>query len=243
MEDVKDQTVEIQETVTPEENKEHEVEHVLNSVSDEYLNKKKRTRTITYSALLSVILALATIIIILSSIRVDLKPKFISDPSSYSIYISGTEKMYIDEGSEEYEEFYKAYKDSFNISYLSALFTGKLGAYKIEESTNQFYSNGTAKTGMSNILKTALGNNYVKLSYATEQQVKKANGDIYYSIYHSTEYDLKYEDVYFTLNTENKDSNLTFYFGTTGTGSGYTITKISVRANTYALYDFVTENN
>lgn len=232
---------EVKDEVLAEKN--DDIDTVLNSVSDEYISKKKRKRKITYSTLLSVLLAIATIIIVLASIRVDLKPSFLTHPSSYSIYISGSEKMYIDETSEEYEEFYKAYSNSFNVSYLSALFTGKLGEYKIEESPdkgNKFYANETNKTGISSTLSTALGSNYIKLEYFEEQQVKKANGDTYYSAYNSVE-ELRFEDVYFPLNTENKDSDLTFYLGTVGAGNGYTITKITVRANTFALYEFATQ--
>jgi len=226
MEEVKDQV------------KEENIDNVLSSVNDEYLSKKKRIKKITYSIILSIVFALATIIIVMSSIRVDLKPTFINNPSSYSVYIAGTEKMYIDETSKEYDEFYSLYNNSFNISYLTALFTGKLGSYKIEETLEDFYSNESTKTGMSSALKTSIGNNYIKLSYTEAQQLKYADGKDYYSAYNSTKA-LIYEDVYFTLNTENKDSDLTFYFGTKGATSKHTITKITVRANTFALYLFV----
>ncbi len=218
----------------------NDVDSVMNSVSDEYLKKKKRTRNIVYTTILSVLLAVAMIVIVMSSITVGLKPSFIGNPSSYSIYINGSEKKYIDESSAEYDEFYDIYSKSFNVSYLSALFTGKLGGYQIEETLDAFYSNSTDKTGISNALSTLLGSNYVKLEFAGEKPIKKANGEVYKSIY-NTNCELVFEDVYFTINSENADKDLTFYFGTTGIGMGYTITKISIRANTSALYEFATD--
>ncbi len=241
MDEIKDQELQSEEIMSkPEENN---ADNVLNTVSDEYLTKKKRTRKITYSTILSIIFAIATIIIVMSSVRVDLKPTFIENPSYYSIFISKNEKMHIDETGEYYEEFYDKYQNSFNVSYLTALFTGKLGAYKIEETSDKFYLNETNKSGISKTLESLLGNHYVKLSYLNEQQMKTADGKVYYSVFNSNEYDLKYEDIYFNITSENVDSELTFYFGTTGAGLGYTITKITVRANTYELYKFATENN
>lgn len=240
MDEVKMQEVENQEQTSAPEN---DVDKVLNSVSDEYLNKKKKKRKITYSSILGFIFIIATIIIVMSSVRVDLKPAFIKDPSSYTIYINKEQGKRIDESDAEYDEFYKIYKNSFNVSYLTALFTGKLGDYKIEETREKFYANESAKTGISTSLSNYLGDNYIWLSYLNEQQMKSADGKVYYSIFNTNEYDLKFEDVYFTINNKNADNELTFYFGTTGAGMGYTITKITVRANTYSLYEFATKIN
>ncbi len=216
-------------------------EKILQSVSDEYLQKKKRKKNIIYTTILSVLLAIATIIIVMSSITVGLKPAFIGNPTSYTIYINGSEKKYIDETYEKYDEFYKIYSQSFNVSYLSALFTGKLGGYEIEETLDNFYSKANEKTGISSTLSSALGSNYVKLEFASERPVKKANGEVYTSKW-NTNCQLVFDDVYFTINSTNQDNDLTFYFGTKGAGAGYTITKISIRANTSALYEFATEN-
>lgn len=243
-----EQTTELEETslttetnqTQPEEAKqENSVEDVMQSVSDEYIAKKKRKRKITYSSILSVLFAIATIIIVMSTIRVDLKPSFVANPTIYEISISGKTET-LDEGmadQERFEEFYKIYNQSFNVSYLTALFTGKLGGYEVNETLNKFYSNENTQAGMSQSLSDQLGNNYIKLSYATEHTIKNSNGSTYYSDY-NTACELKFEDVYFPLNTEDKDSELTFYFGTTGIGMGYTITTITVRANTFALYEF-----
>lgn len=239
MEEVKDQVVENENVEAIESNN---VDNVLNSVSDEYLKKRKRTKTISYSSILGVILALAVIIIVMSVVRVDLKPSCINDPTTYIINISNNE-TYIYENSEEYDEFYSAYKESFNISYLTALFTGKLGAYKIDESFQEFYANKDNKTGINSSWASELGSDYVKLSYSSPQELKEANGKTYYSITNTNESILTYEDVYFPINSENADKELTFYFGTTGAGYGYTVTRITVRANTHALYEFATELN
>lgn len=214
---------------------------VLDSLNDAYINKKRRIKKSIYSVILSVIFALATIIIVMSSIRVDLKPSFVVDPELYTVCIAGKEKVY-EQSNQKFEEFHQIYEDAFNVSYLTALFTGKLGGYKpVEDINSKFYYTESTKTGMHSDLSKALGNNYIKLSYANQLQIKNADGSVYYSDYNTT-CDLTFEDVYFPLNTEDKDADLTFFFGTTGIGMGYTITKITVRANTFALYEFASEN-
>ena len=238
MEEIKDQVVENENNVQ-ESLSDTNVDNVLDSVSDEYLRKRKRTKTISYASILGVMLALAIVIIIMSVVRVDLRPAFISNPTYYSICTSNKDEIFIDENSEEYEEFYDAYKNSFNISYLTALFTGKLGAYTIEESLESFYKKNTKEIAFS----SELGSDYVKLSYSFPQELKSPNGKPYYSDSNTNESLLTYEEVYFPIYNENSDKELTFYFGTTGAGYGYTITRITVRANTHALYEFATKLN
>ena len=63
----------------------------------------------------------------------------------------------------------------------------------------------------------------------------------------SSAYELRYNDVYFSINTEDKDSELTFYFGAYCYADEEVkvkprITKITIRANTYALYDYIQNN-
>lgn len=227
----------MEETTTQEVVVDENSNNILNSVNDEYLRKKKRTKNIIYSSILGILFILTTMIIVFASITVYLKPAFLDNPTSYTIKVTGKNESYIDETTPEYEEFMKAYESSFKVSYLSALFTGKLGGYDIVEKTDRFYTNDTNKT----IAFDDLGDNYVKLSFATEQQIKTADGKVYYSVWNTNEYDIKFEDVYFNINSENEDSDLTFYFATKGIGLDYyNITQITVRANTYAIYEFAT---
>lgn len=214
-------------------------DNVLETVSDEYLRKKKRNNRIIFSVISFVVLALAIVIITLSCVRIDLKPYFISEPTSIMVYINNSWRF--TPNDENYEEFYDIYDSSFNSSIMTALFTGKLGAYEIEEgamSGNAFYSNASERRGMSDRLRSLLGDNYVHLHYGQEQQLYNADRSIYYSRRNTLEWNLVYTDVYFNLTSENVDHELTFYFGTYYGSNTPWITTITIRANTFALYDY-----
>lgn len=232
------------ETIEQNEN----VDKVLTSVSDEYLRKKKRNKIITFSSISLFVLALAIVIITLSCVKIDLKPFFIADPTNNAeVYIDNKlEFTTIDDASEQ--EFLEIYEDSFKTSILTAMFTGKLGDYEInEEKTSvKFYSDTTNGSGMSDTLKNNLGSNYVHLYYGTSQRLYSADGSLYYSNANTNEYQLSYNDVYFNISSENHEHELTFYFGAYCEDGQYIsrpkakIVSITIRANTYSLYKFVT---
>lgn len=222
-------------------NQDENVNNVLNSVSDEYLAKKKKNRKITFSLISFFVLALATVIIVLSCVRVNLKPEFIDNAVRYEITTKGNSTTMVYESTDEgFKEFDKLFDEAFSLSYLTALFSGKLGGYELNASdeTNEYYYSDTKNnTGMSTTLKNALGSNYVRVVFDEEKQVKYSNGDVYKSKYNS-DYDLKFEELYFNLHDTTEDETLTFYLGTNGYSSGTRITKITVKANTYSLYKF-----
>lgn len=222
---------------------EKNVDSVLNSVSDEYLSKKKRNRKITFSIISFIMLALSVVIIVMSCIKINIKPDFFGDVKSFSIT---TKSSYIvlDESNEEFEEFNELFDESFSYNYLTALFAGKLGGYEInsdDETKDYFYSDTTNNTGMSAELKSALGDNYVRVKFNEDKTVKYSNGKTYKSRY-NTDATLVFNELYFNLNDTNEESELTFYLGTRGYLSGTRITKITVEANTYSLYEFATNN-
>ena len=53
--------------------------------------------------------------------------------------------------------------------------------------------------------------------------------------------DIYYKDVYFTISSDENSSQVDFYFGVMDYGSYPTMIKISVEAQSYALYDFANE--
>lgn len=215
-------------------------EKVLEEVSDEFLAKKKRKRTVTYSIISAIVLALATVIIVLSCIKVDLRPAFIGDALSYRVTISGSERMTLDESNEEFEEFNETYLKSFRTRYLTALFTGRLGGYTITETASNFYTSTTSKTP-SSALRNELGQNYVRVLLSEEQQILNSNGKVYYSVFNSNK-TFTFDEMYFNLSTENSSQDLTLFLGGKREGTdSVRIIKINVRANTYNLYKMVTE--
>ena len=213
------------------------------SIDDQYISKKKRKRKIIFSVISFLTFALATIIIVMSCVKVNLKPEFISDAMSYRITINNSDKILLDESNEEFEEFDKIFEDSFSINYLSALFTGKLGGYELtdeNETSDIFYSSTTGLTGMSTTLKNALGSNYVRVKFDQDKVVKYSNGEVYKSK-NNTEYQLTFNELYFKLSTSESEETTTFYLGTKGYLSGTRIFKITVKANTYSLYNYAKE--
>lgn len=214
----------------------------LKAISDVYLAKKKRNRKIAFSIISLLTLALATVIIVLSCVRVNFKPAFIDNAVRYEITLKENSSTVVYEESEEkFKQFDKIFEETFSLNYLTALFSGKLGGYEINsdnETTENFYSNTQENIGMSSALKSALGDNYVKVKFAEEKEVQYSNGKAYKSKYNSS-VSLVFDELYFNLNTTDAEDNLTFYMGTRGYLSGTKITKITIKANTYALYDYV----
>ena len=143
--------------------KQEKVDNILDSVSDKILAKRKLKRTIISSVILSVVVIISAVFISLASISCSLHPNFLRNADGYRVFIGGTEKTYIDEDSNGYDDFMKEYSSQFQTSILSAMFTGRLGGYEIKESDTPFYSNNTEKTGMSTTLSNDLGNNYIQL--------------------------------------------------------------------------------
>lgn len=196
-----------------------------------YLEKKVKTRKIVYGAILALCLALAIVVISLASINVDIRPKFVTGPSQVIVYSDSTQKTFYN-GEEEFQKFEKLYKNMFNVSTLSAIFSGQLGGYSIDETIDSFE---TTSGVISSTVKDALGENYVKLFFDSEMTLKAPNGKDYKSVYNDKT--LSYQEVYFSINEENAVNSFTFFFKVTGNNlKKTTISKITLRANTSKLF-------
>lgn len=196
-----------------------------------YLEKKVKTRKIVYGAILALCLALAIVVISLASINVDIRPKFVTGPSQVIVYSDSTQKTFYN-GEEEFQKFEKLYKNMFNVSTLSAIFSGQLGGYSIDETIDSFE---TTSGAISSTVKDALGENYVKLFFNSEMTLKAPNGKDYKSVYNDKT--LSYQEVYFSINEENAVNSFTFFFKVTGNNlKKTTISKITLRANTSKLF-------
>lgn len=212
------------------------VDDVLQSVSDKIIAKRKLKRTIISSVLLSIVVVLASIVLILAGIKVDMQPNFIGKADAYSVYISGVNKQYFDTDSKSYDKFHEELDKNFETNYLTALFSGKLDCYTIEETKTQFYAD-EARTSPSSALRSELGSNYVRFVYNEEQQVTNRDGSQYYSTqYKANTYALKFKDCYMKLDP-SIDGQLTFYLGTYDYSKPM-ITKVIVKTSSAALYEY-----
>ena len=232
----------MEENIIQEETNEN-VDNLLNSVSDEYLAKKKRTRIISYSIISAIVLVLAVIVIVMSCVKVDLKPQSLGRALSYRVTVSNREVLTLDENSDEYQEFNDEFARAFQSQYLTALFTGKLGGYKIEETNNNFYSSSTS-TSPSSSLTSEIGENYVRVMFDDTKQILNSDGSVYYTQI-NTNKTFTFNEMYFKLNIKDSGEETTLYLGgITQTENGkdvVKIVKINVRANTYKLYKMATE--
>ena len=213
------------------------VKQILESVDDKIIAKKKFKRTIISSVILSAVVVLSAIIISLASINTSVYPRYLNKADSYDIHISN-QQVYIDEDSNNYQEFLTEYSEIFTSSILNAMFTGKLGEALPQESKTSFYSNGTEKTGMSSQLKSSLGNEYVKIHFNEEQSLTYKNGAQYYSNrYENREFALKFKDCYVKLD-KNNSSTIDFFVGTydPAWGINATITQVTINASSSDLY-------
>ena len=122
------------------------------------------------------------------------------------------------------------------------MFTGNLGAYKIsEEKIEYFYDDSTNKTGINDDLSQYLKDNYVHLYYSQRQALYNADGSQYHTRFSTLAGAMYYKDVYFNISDTNTEHELTFYFGAYTVKEGLKddearIVKVTVRANTYNLY-------
>ncbi len=220
------------------------VDNVLKSVSDEILAKKKRKRIISFSIITFLCFALVVTIVTMSVVRVNLKPYFIKPSNEIEVTIDSTKTTFEKSLNEtNYNKVAKHIDDSFISTYLSALFAGDAGAYKIEESTSEkFYLTFSSTTGegsgIHQNLSSKLGKNYVHFQYDSLQKLYSANGKEYTSVIVQGDQTIEYRDVYFTLSSEDAWTETTFYFGSC-TNRANALLSITVSANTYAVYQFV----
>lgn len=208
------------------------------NIDDLYLNKRKKKKFITYIVSLAVAVALAMVIIIMACVKVDLRPSFVKNPDEVTIYsselVSGS--ALLDDGTEGYKDFTKIYNNMFNISSLSALFTGNFGNYKINETVDNFDESTSA-------LVDRLGKNYVKLFFDEPQKFYNKNGKEYSSIYGGGSYQLTFDTVYFSFDNDNIVKDMTFYFVVKGNrgfdsqgNARKSVTTVSLRGNTQQIY-------
>lgn len=210
---------------------------ILNTISDEYLAKRRKNKIITFSSISLVAILLSLTIIILACIKIDIKPVFISRPTTYEVYVeSGTPTFNLGQTDEDYEEFNNLVDSIFKTQLLTAIFTGRLGGYEINETNLNFYSSPSTKTGISSDLRTRLNTSYVRLKYDQPITLLNKDGSEYLSKTDSR-FKLTFNELYFNIYNTNQEHEVTLLFATDGYLTGK-ITEIKVKVNTYSLYEY-----
>jgi len=217
--------------------------------TEKLLNRKKVKKI---STLIGVCFAfvLVAAIIVLAAVPFSLLPKCVDD-NYHSVQLvkgstSSGNKAFT-KGSDGYDKFQTLLEESFSQPYLSAIFSGSMFDYQIEEKYGQkqydavFGSTGTLASSETW---------YVRLQYENEHTLTKQNGKKFVSGYSNSEWDgvFTFTNVYIVVNSEEGFKDTKIYVPitypedfddetgeVTSTVKGVAI--ITVRANTNEIYE------
>lgn len=221
-------------------------DEIYTKLQTEKLLKRKQNKKIATLVGLCFSFVLAVVIIVLAAVPVSLKPQCINgDFASVAIYPGKPDGTSFAEGEEGYDLFMKTYDKAFGQSYISAIFSGSLFQYDIEEKLEDV--NKVIGTGGE-----LYANNtyYARLRYSKEQTFTYRNGKQYVSNIGSTKRwpdgKLTFTDVYFVVNKESGFQNTEVYFVVNyptfddegnKIGTKEKLITVTLKANTYEIYD------
>ena len=215
-------------------------------IQTEKLLKRKKTRRIVTFCGMCVAFALALVLIILAAVPVSLKPKCLSDGywEIQMFHGSSVAEATLHESDEKYAEFMGVYNDAFKQTYLTAIFSGSLFDYQIEEDQEKV---STVLGAGGNLVGS--GKYFIRLEYADDEEktLTTQNGKAYKSRYwasSTTEWDgtLKFTQVYLVVNETAGVRDTDLYLissvpsSTESSGKREVLIKITVRADTSKIY-------
>ena len=217
-------------------------------IETEKMLKSKRNKNIIMITSLALVLAVVIVVICLATIRVNLKPNFLSDTNYLaSVYIDGepeTGDMSNTSQAENFNEFNKLLDDAMSQTYFAGLFNGSMFNYSITENKNNTRANFESET-----LKDS---SYVILEFIEPQTLLNHDGSVYSSHINSSVTSFEFTEVYMMLNEEEGVQNIDFYvvtryirtnndgveeeIGLGGVKDEYVI-RITTQGDTSALFD------
>ena len=197
--------------------------------------RSRKKRKIWTTVVLACAVALAVVVIILSTVPVNLRPVCMgADFSTIEFFGSGSSsgEGKIDKNDDtmnaNYDKFVKAFKESFAEPYIAAIFGGTLAKYDIAENHEDF-----------NKAKNLIGNSkYVALKYDSKRAVTYRNGKVYEPRY-VTSGELIFDTVYVTINNQNGfvETNLYFKVDYPNGGTKNKLIVVTLKANTSKIAD------
>lgn len=192
------------------------MEEVKNELNDELytkietekLMKEKKKKNAFIIAFLSVVFALAVVIICLASIPLNMKPSFLKSTFNANVTVNGTSTgemtpIVDGESNADYNEFMNILNDAFSQTYFSALFNGSLSSANPVENLVEY------STFESDTLDTATGS--VEFRFAEIQTVKDKNGNDYRSTKNLNAVPFTFDVAYLILDEENGVKSVSFY--------------------------------
>lgn len=221
-------------------------------IQTQKLLKKKQNKKIATIVGMGFAFVLAVIIIILAAVPVSLKPRcMVNGFDSVALYPGNSNGISYSEDEEGYDNFIKVYNKAFSQPYISAIFSGSLFSYSIEE-TSDLPSTVIGSGG------SLIQNNtyFVRLRYSQEQVLTYQSGKVFSSRFYGKDNELwsgkfsggklYFNDVYFEVSQNKGIQETNVYvvakYPDKVNDDGQVITteyivKITVKANTYAIYD------
>ena len=250
-----DETIEEQINASKKEAKAEEEkplsdDELYTKIQTEKLLKSQKAKKISMISILSVVFALAVVIICLASIPLNLKPDFMNLDYVAEVYIDGepySGTLSSDVNTEEYNTLRELVDDVFNQTYFSGLFNGSLIGYNISETNRQTLSS------FNSTLQNDSSNDYIRLEFAEPQTLRNKDGSVYTSSwYPNTVLSFDFQVAYLMLSDEAGDDTVTFYFvvqyinSNTGNayddGKEYVISMTTV-GETYPIFNHFNPNS
>lgn len=223
-------------------------DEIYAKLQTEKMLKAKQTKKLATLIGMCFSFVLAVILIVLASVPVSLKPSCIDDGfASIAMYPgSSSQGVAFSEGEEGYDKSVELYNKSFGQSYISALFSGSLLSYDIEEKLKE-PSTIIGPDGELN----KNGIFYIRLRYSEERVLSYRNGKQYVSNIGNTarwpDGKLTFTDVYIVVNQTAGFQDTKVYFianyptfdenGNKQDKTEARIVTVTLKANTYQFYD------
>lgn len=231
------------------------MEEVKNELNDELytkietekLMKEKKRKNAFIIAFLSVVFALAVVIICLASIPLNMKPSFLKSTFNANVTVNGTSTGEMTptvdgESNADYNEFMNILNDAFSQTYFSALFNGSLSSANPIESKEKFtdFKNDLGETS------------YVYFAFADEQNIKDKNGKIYSSTKNLNAVPFTFDEAYLVLSEEEGIHEASFYVvveyldedgNELKNFEGQYVVEIPIKADTSKIFDHYNPNS
>lgn len=201
------------------------------------LLKRKKKSKIAILVALCFTFVIAVCLICFSTIPVGMYPKCVSKNYEMISFYPGTasSRFAFEDGTKGANEFNKLLDKSFSEVYLTAIFSGKLGEYEIEEKYATNFEDAISQDLVSS------NKYYVAFEYGEDKIVLNKNGKKYVSkVSPKDEFDgtLKYKAAYLEVSDKDGFSDTAIYLSINNypDSTKNKTLKITLRANTYQIY-------
>lgn len=210
-------------------------EIVQKTFAEQLAENKKRKSKIIAGCIFGIIFALVTIIVVLACVPYSSRPTNLPEPSSIKFHNTSHSREY-GVNDDEYKDFVSIYKQSFETNYLKGIFSGRLGGYKIDHEN----PNGS---WITSIPSDVTSGNYIVFDYWSEApELLDSNGKVVMSKKDSSQ-SVKIKTITFAVNDQESDQIIDMYVAydlVLGATQQYYV-KISTKANTYKMNEFLSE--